>query len=194
MLKMTTVVAIVLSLTLAANPVAAQCTLGVYADAAGTEGLVSPVVGETFDVYVVMFLEGLANAVGYTLVGNNLSDFVFLAATYGDGGGGVNFPNSQSDPYFGGSNVGLGECAIGFNGFPLVVAKYTVLALSATAGVEASLTVTGNAQSSGLDPAFPVYADCNGVEASCGIGPSLAIETPVSGDSESFGAVKSLFN
>lgn len=194
MLKMTTVVAIALALTFAANPVAAQCTVGVYGDAAGTEGLVSPVVGETFDVYVVMFLEGLANAVGYTLVGENLGDFAFIGASYGAGGGGVNFPNDNSDAIFGGSNVGLGECAIGFNGVPIVVAKYTVLAVSASGGLDASLSVIGNPRSSVLDPAFPVYSDCGGVESSCGIGPSLAIETPVSGDSESFGAVKSLFN
>lgn len=194
MLKMTTVVAIALSLALAANPVAAQCTLGVYADAAGTEGLVSPVVGETFDAYVVMFLEGLVNGVGYTLVGENLGDFAFIGAVYGSDGG-VNIPNEQNAPYFGGSNVGLGECAIGFNGFPIVVAKYTVLALSANNTVlDATLSVTGNARASDLDPTVPVYSDCNGVEISCGIGPSLAIETPVSGDSESFGAVKSLFN
>ena len=194
MLKMTTVAAIAILIALAASPVAAQtCTIGVYGDAAGTESLVSPVVGETFDVHVVMFLEGLVNGVGYTLVGQNLQDFIPVGAAYGPGGGGLNFPNDSNDEFFSGSNVGLGECAVGFNGVAIQVAKYTFLTLTAS-GVEASLTVTGNERASDLDPTFPVYSDCNGVIAACDIGPALTVEAPVSDASESFGAVKSLFN
>lgn len=193
MLKMTTAVAIALIVAFAAGPVAAQtCSIGVYGDAAGSESLVSPVVGEPFDVYVVMFLEGLANGVGYTLVGNDLDDFLTVGASYGVGGGGLNIPNAAGDEYFGGSNVGLGQCAVGFNGSPIGVAKYTLVALTSTR--EASLTVTGNPNSSSLDPAFPVFSDCNGVIGSCDIAPSLTIELPVSDDNASFGAVKSLFN
>lgn len=193
MLKMTTVVAIALSVALAASPVAAQCTLAVYGDAAGTQSLVQTRVGETFDVYVVMFVEGLANGVGYTLVATDFQDFVPLSSTYGPDGAGLNIPNDNGDITFGGSNVGLGLCAVGFNGFPIEVAKYTFLALTSTQDT-AALSLVGNATSSGLDPAFPVFSDCQGVISSCDIGPELIVERPVSDADQSFGAVKSLFN
>lgn len=193
MLKMTTVAAIALMIAFAASPVAAQCTLGVYGDVAGSESLVSPVLGEPFDVYVVMFVEGLVNGVGYTLVSENADDLTALGAgAFGPDGGGLNIPNDQNNPVFGGANVGLGLCAVGFGGLGIEVAKYTFLPLTSTR--EATLSVVGNDRSSDLGPELPVFSDCQGVISQCDIGPSLTIEQPVSEGNESFGAVKSLYN
>lgn len=194
MLKMTTVAAIALMIAIAASPVAAQtCTIAVYGDGAGSQSLVQTQVGETFDAYVVMFVEGLANGVGYTLVATDFDDFVPLSATYGPDGAGLNIPNDNNNATFGGSNVGLGLCAVGFNGFPIEVAKYTFLALTSTRDT-ASLTLSGNAVSSDLDPTVPVFSDCLGVISSCEVGPELIVERPVSGENQSFGGVKNLFN
>jgi hypothetical protein len=192
MLKRTTAVAIAILIAMIASPVAAQtCTLGVYGDADGATGFVSPVVGELFDVYVVMFYEGLANGVGYTLLLQGGPDLLSAGATFGEGGIGLNIPNDVNDPTFSGANVGLGTCAIGFNGNALVVARYSFVAIGVNGA--ATFSLTGNSRSSDLDPAFPVFSDCLGVISSCGVGPALTVEAPVANETESFGAVKSLY-
>ena len=198
MLKRTTAVAIAIMIAMVAGPVAAQtCSVGLYSDASGSSSLVSPTVGVVFDVYAILFTEGLANAVGYTLVPDLGPDLLATGATYGPNGGGINIPNDSSDPIFSGQNVGLGVCAVGFDGVPIQVAKYSFVALGPNvgpaSGVAATIGVTGNARSSDLDPTVPVVSDCNGNLSSCDIGPSLVIEPPVSEGAESFGAVKSLF-
>jgi len=193
MLKMTTVAAIALIIAFAASPVAAQCTVAVYGDVQGTESLVSPTVGEPFDVYVVLFTEGLVNGVGYTLVLENFDGFFITGASYGPDGGGLNFPNDPNQAFTSGASVGLGLCAVGFGGLPIEVARYTLLA-TAPAGERSFISLTGNANSSDLDPTVPVFSDCQGVLSSCDIGPQLIIEPPVSDAAESFGAIKSLFN
>lgn len=196
MLKRTTAVAIAIMIAMVAGPVAAQpCTVGLYTDASGSSSLVSPTVGVAFDVYVVLFTEGLANAVGYTLVPDLGPDLLSIGVTYGPGGGGINVPNDPSEPISGGSNVGLGVCAVGFNGLPIEVAKYSFVAIGPNVGTSGAATIglTGNPLSSDLDPTVPVISDCLGVLRSCDIGPSMVIEPPVSGEAESFGAVKSLY-
>lgn len=193
MLKMTTVAAIALIIAFAASPVAAQCTLAVYGDVAGSESLVSPVVGEPFDVYVVLFTEGLVNGVGYTLVLENFDGFFFTDSSFGPDGGGLNFPNDPNNAFTSGAQVGLGLCAVGFGGLPIEVARYTLLATT-PASLQSFISLTGNERSSDLDPTVPVYSDCQGVLRSCDVGPQLVIEPPVSDAAESFGAIKSLFN
>jgi hypothetical protein len=192
MLKRTTAATIAILIAMVASPVAAQtCTLGVYGDADGTSGFVSPIVGEVFDAYVVMFYEGLANGVGYTLLLQGGQDLLPAGSSFGEGGIGLNIPNDTLNPTFSGANVGLGQCAIGFNGNAIVVARYSFVAIGVQGA--ATFSLTGNARSSDLDPAFPVFSDCLGVIQTCDVGPALTVETPVSGETESFGAVKSLY-
>ncbi len=192
MLKRTMAVTIAILIAVTVGPVAAQpCTLGVYSDTEGTANVVSPVVGETFDIHVVMFLEGLTNAVGYTLTVDGGVDLFAAGSSFGPDGGGLNFPNDPNDPVFSGQNVGLGACAIGFNGFPILVASYSFVATSPDAAT--TFGVTGNPRSSSLDTTLPVYSDCQGVVHTCDVGPSLTVEAPVDTESESFGAVKSLY-
>ncbi len=186
MLKRTMAVVIAIAIAMIAGPVAAQtCTVGVFADANGTSNLIQPVEGQTFDFYVVLFVEDVANAVSYRLVapGTANGDLFILSTAWGPTGSGINIATAN------GENVGLGECAIGFNGLPIVVAKYT--ALAAVGAAPGTISVTGNADE---DPNFPVYNSCQGVKSPCGIGQTLTVEGPVATESTSFGAVKNLYH
>lgn len=185
MLKRTMAAMIAILIAVVAGPVAAQtCTVGVYADATGSSNLLQPTAGVTFDFYVVLFVENLVSAVSYRLVapGTTTGDLFILAGAWGPTGGGLNIATSN------GENVGLGQCAIGFNGFPIVVARYTALA-SATAA-PGTISVAGNADE---NPLLPVFSTCQGVLNTCDIGPSLTVEGPVATESVSFGAVKDLY-
>lgn len=184
MLKRTMAVVFALALAMTAGPVAAQtCSVGVFADAGATSSSVQPVEGQDFDVYVILFAESLADAVSYSLVTPGLNvDFFQSGAEFGPTGDGINIPNA-------GENVGLGECAVGFNGNPIVVAKYTFFVFSPTAG-GSSISVSGGNE----DPARPVFSNCSGGLIPCDIGASVTVEQPVAVESKSFGAVKSLFS
>lgn len=187
MLKRTMAATLAIMIALVAGPVAAQvCTVGVYADSEGLTTNFQPIELQAFDVYVVLFVESTVTAVGYSL---NIVDGAGLLAggvTYGRDGMGLNVPTA------GGENVGLGECAVGFIGRPVVVAKYSFLPLATATA--ATFSVSGNPDASSLDPTFPAYSNCQGLVDVCQIGPSLTVEAPVDNDSESFGAVKSLYN
>jgi hypothetical protein len=176
--------AVAIAITIAAEFATAQvpCSVGLYADAGATSSVVTPDLFETFDVYVVLFVEGLANAVSYGLQADGLgTDYELLGALYGPDGEGLNIPLD-------GENVGLGTCAIGFNGAPIVVTKYSFFQINALAPTT-SMSVVGGRE----DPDFPVFSDCTGQLTACVVGPTLTVDNAVSGDSDSFGAVKSLF-
>lgn len=182
MLKRTMAVVIAIALAMIAGPVAAQtCTVGVYADANGSSTLVQPVADTTYDFYVVLFTEDLANAVSYQLVAP--AGTLILGSAFGPTGAGLNIGTAN------GENVGLGECAVGFNGLPIVVTRYTALALAGQA--PGTISVTGNADENGQ---FPVYSTCQGVLNVCETGASLTVEGPVATESTSFGAVKNLYH
>lgn len=182
MLKRTMAVVIAIALAMIAGPVAAQtCTLGVYADANGSSTLVQPVAGESYDFYVVLFTEDLASAVSYSLVAP-VDAILQPEIAYGPAGSGINLSTAN------GENVGLGECAVGFNVAPIVVAKYTAFAFAGQA--PGTFSVAANADE---DPNFPVYSTCIGEIRTCEVGASLTVEGPVSTDSTSFGAVKNLY-
>ena len=184
MLKMTMAVALAL-VAMVAGPAGAQCTLGVYADAAGTSSVVQPVEGENFDVYVVLFVESLVDAVSYELVAPGLgTDFVALSTVYGPEGGGINISTPN------GENVGLGECAVGYNGNPVLVTKYTFFPINLSAS-GSQISVTGNADENDL---VPVYSNCTGAVLDCAAGPELIVDSVVATESASFGAVKSLYH
>lgn len=182
MLKRTMAVMIAITIAMVAGPVAAQtCTVGVYADATGSSNLIQPVEGVPYDFYVVLFTEDLANAVSYKLVAP--AGLIVIGQAYGPAGSGINIPTPNGD------NVGLGECAVGFGGLPVVVTRYTALPLAGDA--PGSISVIGNADE---DAQFPVYSSCQGVLNTCESGASLTVEGPVATDSTSFGAVKHLYH
>jgi hypothetical protein len=184
MFKRTMAVAFAIALAMSAGSVAAQtpCTVGVYANEGASSSVVAPAANSNFDVYVVLFAESLADAVSYRLVAEGLgTDYVQVAAAYGPDGEGFNIP-------FNGENVGLGVCAVGYNGFPLVVTKYTFFQIN-PAAPSTSISVAGGNE----NPDFPVFSNCQGLLSPCVIGSSLTVDNVVSSDAESFGAVKSLF-
>ena len=186
MLKRTMAVAIAMLFVMAAGSAAAQCTIGVYADAAGTQNVATGYRnGDTFHVYVVVFDEAALNAVSYGLEVPGLGTEIFIAddTVYGPTGNGINILTSN------GSNVGLGECAPGFYGHPILVADYSLVYYTYQEG--RTISVVANPDS---DPNVPVVSDCTGVLHTCDFGPSLFSEHPIPAESHSFGEVKALYN
>lgn len=160
------------------------CTIGVYADDAGTISSFQPTQGDPFDVYVVMFAESLVNAVALQLFIPGLGEDVLqLSESYGPGGGGLNFPTT------GGFNIGLGECAVGFFGNPIAVAQFRFLFPFETVGTR-TINLGPNPDE---NPASPVFSDCQGRIYPCNVAQGLFLEGPVSEDQPSFGAVKALY-
>ena len=160
------------------------CTIGVYADADGTLSTFQPVQGEPFDVYVVMFSESLVNAVALQLFVPGLgNEVVQISEDFGPGGGGLNIPTS------GGFNIGLGECAVGFGGLPIRIARFGFLFPFETIGTR-TINLGPNPDE---DPEAPVFSDCQGRIYPCNVAQGLFLEGPVDTQSESFGAVKSLY-
>lgn len=176
--------AVAIALAMSAGSVAAQsnCSVGVYANEEASSSVVTPAANSNFDVYVVLFAENLANAVSYRLVAEGLgTDYIQVGAEYGPSGTGINI-------VFNGENIGLGECAIGYNGFPILVTKYTFFQLD-VAAPSTSISITGGNE----DPDFPVFSTCTSDLITCESGPSLTVDNAVSTENDSFGAVKSLF-
>jgi hypothetical protein len=176
--------AIAIALAMSAGSVVAQtpCSVGVYADRDGLSSVVTPAALSNFDVYVVLFAESLANAASYQVVAEGLgTDFIQVGAVFGPTGDGLSI-------ILDGYNVALGECAIGYNGAPILVAKYTFLQLD-VAAPSTSISITGGRE----DPDFPVFSTCSGVLITCESGPSLTVDNAVSTENDSFGAVKNLF-
>lgn len=189
MSKRLTLLATLLAVFAFANVASAQvpqsdCMLGVYADVEGTINTLEPTEGVPFTIYIVMFIEGLVNAVAYDLQVPKLNEDIFLVAeTYGPAARGINIFTD------GGYNIGLGECAIGFNGFPLLMASHTFLMPSNPSGAR-SISLGPNMT---WDPEAPVFAVCTSEVYRCTINDNLLLTAPVSTDSKSFGAVKNLF-
>lgn len=189
MSKRLTLLATLLAVFAFANVASAQvpqsdCMLGVYADAEGTINVLEPTEGVPFTVYVVMFIEGLVNAVAYDLTVPKLNEDIFLISeTYGPSARGLNIITE------GAYNIALGECAIGFNGFPLVMATHTFLMPQNPSGAR-SISVGPNLFQ---DPEAPVFAVCTSEVYRCTINDNLLLTAPVETDSKSFGAVKNLF-
>ena len=181
-----------LSLTLIAFSVPAlaqqplsDCTIGVFTNADGTGQTFLPTQGQIFTVYTVMFVEGVVNAVSYDLLVPQLGQDIFPAGdTFGEGNIGLNIQTQ------GGYNIGLGECAVGFTGFPIIVAAHSF--------IMPFETITGRTISLGpnLDsgPESPMFSTCQGEIYPCTISSNLLLEAPVATESVSFGAVKSLYS
>jgi len=186
MLRRTMIAVVAILIAMSAGSVMAQCTVGIYGDADATVGFVQPIEGQSFDVYVILFAENLASAASYSLDIPNLGvDLINLSTTYGPSGGGINLPSAN------GENVGLGECAIGFGGAPLVVAHHTMLMLPIFFDGPRTISVGGNCDE---DCNNPVMSSCSGVLSVCDSGATLLVDGVIATQSASFGAVKSLFS
>jgi len=183
MLRRTMALALAITLVTAAGSAVAQsCLLGLYADAAATDPIANPREGQIFNVYSIIKAESTVNAVSQVVT---FPAGVFVAGTpsYGPSGGGLNIVGA-------GDNIGLGECAIGFGGLPILVATYDCIVPVALPG-NTIATIGPNPDE---DPNFPVFSDCGGVLHACGNTQDLLIGATVAVEAKSFGSVKSLYN
>lgn len=180
MLKRTMAAVLALTVVLAAGSAFAQaCNVGVYADDAGTLNAFLPTQGTVFDTYVVIFTEDILDAVGpYTKTGpEGLNTEIFsMGRTYGPSGSGLNIQNADGD------NIGLGECAVGFGGQPVVVETESYL-IPFRSNVMRTIAIQGT----------PNYSTCPGVIKPCDVGSSLVLTGVIANVDESWGAVKSLY-
>jgi len=184
MFKRTMMVVFAMLVVMAAGSASAQCTVGVYADANGTMNTFQPTQGQVFHVYVVLFTENALNAVSYAIDIPGLGTDLLLGGAIGFGPSGNGFNVHEAT----GENVGLGECAIGFSGLPVVVADYPLVFL--IPGAARNVTVLPNIS---VDPTFAQVNTCANQLITCDLGPSLMVDAPVANESTSFGAVKSLY-
>ena len=162
-----------------------DCQIGVYADTEGTIGVFEPTQGVPFTVHVVIRVEGLLNAVAYELLVPGLDEELFLInETFGRLGRGLNFFNE------GGYNVGIGECAVGFGGLPILVSSHTFL----IPGEEPNARTISIGPNFTGDPEAPIFSVCTGELYRCTISDNLLLARPVDEAVESFGAIKSLYN
>jgi hypothetical protein len=173
------------------------CTIGVYADEFGTQSTFSPTQMEYFNLYVVMFVEDVANAAAYSInvpglfdPVNNPGGGIFLTSRlYGPNGSGLAIPPVlPEDPN---ETVGFGECAVGFGGTPIVVATYEFL----IPGEDyfGGVVTVGPHETEFIDPTNALYSTCQDVVKECWVGNCLYLEPPVATQSVSFGQVKALF-
>lgn len=160
-------------------------SLGVYADPDGTISEIVPEVGVPFNIYVVLFEEAIVNAVAYKLEIPGLNNDIFIqGVTYGQGGIGINIPNS------GGENIGLGECAIGFSGAPILVATYQLVMTVSPEPVR-TIEIKPNVLA---DPDTPIYSDCQGFLHPVPVGPSLKVGNgTVQIQERSWGGIKAVY-
>lgn len=179
MLRRTMAAVMAMTLIAFAGVAMGQCTIGAYTDAAGTEAVYAPTENTLFDVYVVMHVESTVAGVALNIT---WPPYVFPSLVgYGPGGFGINVDGP------GGMNIGLGECAIGFNNQEVVIAHYSVFPLVGPGGfVEIGPNLDEN-------PFVPVFADCADNLIPCEGVVNLELLGTIGTEDQSFGAVKSLY-
>jgi len=189
MRKRVSILVAVLAVVAFANVASAQipqsdCNLGVYADAAGTIRQLEPTQGQPFTVHVVMYLEGLVTGVAFDLLVPQLGNELFLIGeSFGPVGNGINIVSP------GGYNIGIGECAVGFGGLPILVSSHTFL----MPGEVTSARTISLAPNLDSDPEAPIFSVCTGQIYVCTISNNLLLTAPITTEDTSFGAVKSLY-
>jgi hypothetical protein len=189
MLKRTMTAALMITLVITAGSVSAQCVVGVYADAAGTESVTAPTQFVPFDIYVILRDQAAVEGMSYKLtmpatvfsVGGD--DPLNPAPWFGPNEAGFVFPTPQ------GVIVGFGECAIGFGGNDIQIAHYLGFATDGSL-TNAEVTLEPNRDESLTNVQ---YATCSGQVVDCGLTQNLLLTHVVGTESKSFGAVKSLY-
>lgn len=157
-----------------------NCVLGVYTDADGDVSTHVPILFSFFDVFTVLRVESTVGGVAHSMQWP--PHIVSSNPVYGPGGHGV----AISGP--GGLSIGLGECAIGFQGLPVVVSHYQAIAL-AVAG-PSQITVGPNSDE---NPMHVTFADCAQNLIPCFGTMALHLDGVIGTEDTSFGAVKSLY-
>ena len=180
-----------------ALPASSQdCEANLFGDPGGSySSVVVPGPFEVFEFYVVIHTENLVKAASYRLQFESWgSDILVLSSTYGPEGNGISIQTVN------GENVGLGECALGFGGLPVVVATYrAILVPSGTAenGAAKSPQPVAGARIFGNpdeNPDLVVYGDCNNQLHTCTTGRMLLVyDGRVATETRTFGQIKALY-
>jgi hypothetical protein len=183
MLKKSIAVVFAIALAMTATVASAQtfCNIAAYGDAGGTQSVLQPTEGQEFSVYVVLFTEDTAAAAAYS---KTLPSGMFEQARF-SGPSGIGLVIDEPT----GTNVALGECAIGFGGLPVLVDEYRYVVFSFFAGGVISI-----GPNTSQDPNVPVYIDCNDNFKLCEAGANLVVNGPIDTESSSFSSIKSLYN
>jgi hypothetical protein len=171
----------ILVVLLPASSVEAECIIGVFADAAGTETVYWPTQFQWFDFYVVLWDEAAVEGVSYNLI--TPPELVIGTQEFSPDGIGFQFVTP------GGDIIGFGECAFGFGGQSILVAHYSALWTSPT-GLPSFIRLEPNVTE---NPAAIVYATCSELVEECPNVQDLYLTYGAPVESRSFGAVKSLF-
>ena len=171
---------LLLLLLLTSGAAGQSCLIGSYADDAGSVLQHEPALFAPFLVYIVLRVESAVTGMAYSIAVPE--QLLFSALDYGPSGIGINVPRE------GGENVGLGECALGFNGTPIVIARYQAIALEGMAG---GLVELG--PNTDEDPQWPIYASCADQLLTCDSIEELTISPVVANESRSIGYVKALY-
>jgi hypothetical protein len=185
MLKRTMTAVLTITLLITAGSAMAQCVIGVYADAAGTISGFEPTLFVEFDIYVVLRNEASVRGASFLLQAPpGVLDINPGSGLYG--------PDEQSFNLVspGGENIGFTNCAIGFGGLPVQVARYSTLVFDAELALSGLFEVLPNIDE---DLLFPIHATCNGFLIQCPNTQALEITGIIATESKSFGAVKSLY-
>jgi hypothetical protein len=182
-----------IALVITAGSASAQCVVGAYADAAGTISVTAPTQFVTFSVYVILrdntTVEGASYTISFPTGINVVGRFM------GPNGAGFEFLTDIDPaipplvPQWFETIVGFGECAIGFGGNDILVARYDAVALDPNL-VSVEVALTPNASQ---NPVSVEYATCSGQIVPCDGLQNLLITHVIGTESKSFGAVKSLY-
>jgi len=166
-----------------------DCRIGIYGDPAGTQQtFFTPAIGVIFPIYVVMRAEASVDAVALNVEYTGPGEFLMFNWQVGPSGGGIDIPGP------GGHNLGLGECAVGYGGQPILVTRIDVVQISLGADpgkgpIPYPYQVLPNPDE---NPLYPVYATCPGQLRTC-----EQVETgwlyPVPTAGKSWGQIKSLY-
>lgn len=184
MLKRTMTAVVAITLMVTAGSAMAQCVIGVYADAAGTQSAIEPTQFQEYSVFVVLRNEASVEGASFLFESPaNASVQPVYNGLWGPDGLGLNIVSP------GGNNIGFSTCAIGFGGNPVLVAEYKSRVFDAGA-VGALYRVLPNIDE---NPLYPVHATCNGFILECENTQDLEITGVIATESKSMGAVKSLY-
>lgn len=189
MLKRTMTAALMIALVITAGSAMAQCVIGAYADAAGTESVTAPTQFVPFDTYIILRAEAAVEGANYRFTVP--SGVVVTGRFMGPNGAGFEFLTGTDNFSWWDTINGFGECVIGFGGNDVLVARYTCIATDANI-VNESITLSPNLTDPNM-PASIEFASCSGFVGECGGIQNLLISHVIGTESKSFGAVKSLY-
>ncbi len=167
----------------------AGCTIGVFADEAGTQTVITPLRDQGnpyffLDVYYVIRVEDLVLGAAWyrSVTGFSASTYDIDWQSYGT------FIDDRPE----GWRIGLGTCQLGYGGAAIPIMKETLLLVDDYQGGTGSIQVIPNTLQ--LPAGMVAYSDCLGEVKGCpGMG-SLTIESVIPAPGKSFGAVKALFH